>query len=359
MATSAWRAYRPLDAVSVAGAYVDADGNVMAANAAFLDAWRAAAGDQFASGNPLVRLFASEDRGQLARALAHPPVLEQSVRCAARLAGSQVLTLAELAPIKRRTQEGIVWLVTLRPCHAPQFPAGREPASPAGAFVDPRTPLAVVLGWTSLLQHGGGGPARVEHALGVIERNAAREMHVIEDLLEVMRPGCTARPARRQPVDLVELVKSVVDEAQPLAAGRRVHLSLRSGSEELVTTGNDVQLRCAVTNLVVNAVRAVPPGGAVGCGLWRAARWVGLVIGETGEGTGTHEGGQGLGVTVARQVAEMHGGALTSTTPRIGRGVTFTILLPRLGLPGRPARDGWVAGGTAPSRRPLSAGPAR
>jgi signal transduction histidine kinase len=253
-------------------------------------------------------------------------------------------------------QDRIVWLVTFQPCPVTDASSEQEPSVAAGVFTDPRTPLEVVLGWTSLLQHDGGGPARVEYALGVIERNATREMHVIEDLLEVMRPSCTARPARRQPVDLRPLVKSAIDDAQPLAATRRVHLSLTSGSEDLATTGNDVQLRCAVSNLIVNAVTGLGPGGAVICGLWKSARWVGLVVGGTGERAGADEG-HGLGLLVAREVAEMHGGVVTTTTPRIAHDAAFTLLLPRAGLPGRQTRDLWMAAEAAVSRTSGSVGP--
>jgi CheY-like chemotaxis protein/anti-sigma regulatory factor (Ser/Thr protein kinase) len=149
-----------------------------------------------------------------------------------------------------------------------------------------------------------------------------------------------------------EVVEAAMEAVRPAAMAKdiQVRLDLPSGTDPI--TGDANRLQQIVWNLLSNAVKFTPPGGRVDVRLQRTDAHIQIVVSDTGAGispdflphvferfrqgdsssTRTH-GGLGLGLTLVKQLVELHGGSVRAESAGVGRGATFTLELPR-----RPAR---------------------
>jgi signal transduction histidine kinase/ActR/RegA family two-component response regulator len=209
-----------------------------------------------------------------------------------------------------------------------------------------RTPLGAVLGWARVLRTTRVNDAMRERALEVIERNARAQAHLIEDLLEISRIVAGKPTLKVRSVDLAEIVDAAVEVVRPAAAAKRIELVTEVAVRPALTSGDPDRLQQIVWNLVSNAVKFTPPNGTASVrltkkdGFWLEVSDTGQGIDPTflphvfdafrqADGTTTREhGGLGLGLTIARQLAELHGGTITASSGGVGRGSTFVLQLP-------------------------------
>jgi signal transduction histidine kinase/CheY-like chemotaxis protein len=209
-----------------------------------------------------------------------------------------------------------------------------------------RTPLGAVLGWARVLRTTRVNEDTRQRALEVIERNAHAQAHLIEDLLEISRIVAGKPTLRVRPVDLAEIVDAAVEVVRPAAAAKNIELVTDVSIRPAVTSGDPDRLQQIVWNLVSNAVKFTPPNGAATIRLTKKDGFR-VEVSDTGQGidpaflphvfdafrqadgTMTREhGGLGLGLAIARQLAELHGGTITASSPGVGRGSTFLLTLP-------------------------------
>jgi signal transduction histidine kinase/ActR/RegA family two-component response regulator len=209
-----------------------------------------------------------------------------------------------------------------------------------------RTPLGAVLGWARVLRTTRVNDAMRERALEVIERNARAQAHLIEDLLEISRIVAGKPTLKVRSVDLAEIVDAAVEVVRPAAAAKNIDVVTEVAVRPAMTSGDPDRLQQIVWNLVSNAVKFTPPNGTTTVRL-RKKDGFSLEVSDTGQGidpaflphvfdafrqadgTTTREhGGLGLGLTIARQLAELHGGTITAASPGVGRGSTFVLQLP-------------------------------
>jgi len=217
-----------------------------------------------------------------------------------------------------------------------------------------RTPLNAMLGWASLLRTGAVPPEKTEQALETIERNARAQAQLIEDLLDVSRILEGKLRLEVQPTELSTVVEAAIETVRPAAdaKGLRIQAALTSGATVM---GDAHRLQQVVWNLLSNAVKFTPRGGRVQIVLERVESSVELTVTDTGAGidpafqahvferfrqadggsTRSH-GGLGLGLSIVRQLIEMHGGTVSAFSEGEGRGSRFAVLLP-LALGRRPA----------------------
>jgi len=185
-----------------------------------------------------------------------------------------------------------------------------------------------------------------ERALEVIERNARAQAHLIEDLLEISRIVAGKPTLKVRPADLAEIVDAAVEVVRPAAAAKRIDLVTDVAVRPAVTSGDPDRLQQIVWNLISNAVKFTPPNGTASVrltkkdGFWLEVSDTGQGIDPTflphvfdafrqADGTTTREhGGLGLGLTIARQLAELHGGTITAASAGVGMGSTFVLQLP-------------------------------
>ncbi len=222
-----------------------------------------------------------------------------------------------------------------------------------------RTPLNAVLGWTRVLRAAHVEPATQARALESIERNARAQARLIEDLLEVSRIITGKLRIQVRPVDLAALVDAAVEVVQPAAMAKQITLDVSITVRPAMTSGDPDRLQQVVWNVLSNAVKFTPAGGAVIVRLERANGYR-LTVRDSGpgieprflphvfeafrqaDGTASREhGGLGLGLAIAKQLVELHGGTIAARSAGRGAGATFEIFLPSIvaAQPGATARE--------------------
>ena len=209
-----------------------------------------------------------------------------------------------------------------------------------------RTPLGAVLGWVRVLRTTGAEGATRERGLEAIERNARAQQRLIEDLLEISRIVTGKLRLEVRPVDLAEVIDEAIEVVRPAAAAKQIALTTEIAVRPAMTSGDANRLQQVAWNLISNAVKFTTPGGAVRIRLTRHNGYR-IVVTDTGEGidprflphvfdafrqadgTTTREhGGLGLGLAIARELVELHGGTIKARSDGGGQGSTFQVDLP-------------------------------
>jgi signal transduction histidine kinase len=210
-----------------------------------------------------------------------------------------------------------------------------------------RSPLNAVLGWSSVLESDANLSPRLAAAAQAIARNARAQSRLIDDLLDLSL--LTAQQLRLEPraVELERLAQSVLASAQPLAAAKRVHLRLASDGTAAWTMADRARLEQALGHLVSNAIKFSHDGDPVQVKLERHDGSFRFVVEDVGLGIGPdilphvferfrqgdssrtrRHGGLGIGLTLARLIAELHGGTLEAFSAGEGAGAAFALTIP-------------------------------
>ena len=220
-----------------------------------------------------------------------------------------------------------------------------------------RTPLNAILGWSEILRGGDSDRAEITEGMEVIERNARAQARLVEDVLEISRIICGKVHLRLVPVDLTAVIDAALTSARPAAAAKNITLRRELDPMPTATEGDTDRMQQIVWNLLSNAIKFTPEHGTVTVRATQAGGQSTIVIRDDGVGikadflpfvfdrfrqsdgsiTRAH-GGLGLGLSITRQLVEMHGGHVTAESDGEGHGATFTVFLP-LAAPGQPAPE--------------------
>jgi signal transduction histidine kinase/ActR/RegA family two-component response regulator len=226
-----------------------------------------------------------------------------------------------------------------------------------------RNPLAAITFALELLERAGDEDATRRRWREVISRQVRQLHHLVNDLLDVSRLLARKITLNRAPVELAALIAGCVEPLQAMAEAQRVHLELAPAAEPILIVGDAVRLQQITTNLVTNALKYTPPGGRVRVVVRRAEARAEIVVEDTGIGlapdmfqrifepftqvgseTERSRDGLGLGLTLVRSLAELHGGGVRVESEGRGRGSRFTVHL--------PLQDGLAAAAPGPSTPP-------
>ena len=208
-----------------------------------------------------------------------------------------------------------------------------------------RTPLTSILGYAALLREDTDGLVEAGDHIDVIERNAGRQLRLVEDLLSIARIQAGEFEVHRQPLDLAEVVRLGVEAMRPAADEAGLRLELQSEGPARIL-GDADRLDQVLANLLANAVKFTPRGGRIEVRLAVDPEEATLTVADDGPGILPEDrarlferlfrgedvkrlqvSGAGLGLSIARSIVEAHNGTIEVHSEPEG-GATFAITLP-------------------------------
>lgn len=203
-----------------------------------------------------------------------------------------------------------------------------------------RTPLTAIRGNVDLMQHFGEADP---DSLAAMQDDIKRMARLVDDLLLLARADSGAIPLHLKPVELDNLLFDVYRKAQRLSDGVAVKLS---DVDQVCVQADVDRLKQLLLNLIDNALKYTPPGGEVVIALTKDNNWARITVSDTGIGIAPEhlphiferfyrvdkartrvQGGSGLGLSIARWIAQGHGGTIRVVS-KPEQGSVFTLSLP-------------------------------
>jgi len=211
-----------------------------------------------------------------------------------------------------------------------------------------RTPLSAMLLRTTMLEEDLGPEAgRVREGLSVIRSCAEEQQKLIEDLVDTSRIVAGRLRLEPRPTDLRATVRAALEAVRPSAMGKNLAIDEELDPETGWAIADPHRLQQIVWILLSNAVKFTPGGGRVAVGMSRRGSEVELRVSDTGQGiaseflprmferfrqaeqsTARVASGLGLGLAIAKQLVELHGGNISAHSPGLGKGAVFHVRLP-------------------------------
>jgi PAS domain S-box-containing protein len=210
-----------------------------------------------------------------------------------------------------------------------------------------RTPLTSILGWSHLLTDGKLDKQQTARAIETIARNARAQGRLIDELLDISRILTGKLSLDLRAVNLAPLIQAVVDDVRPAADAKSISLKAPFNSEIGPISGDPDRLQQIIWNLLTNAIKFTPKGGDVQVRLEQNDLRVLIIVNDSGQGIAAEllphiferfrqadssntrsNGGLGLGLSIVRQLVELHRGTVTAESPGENAGSTFTVMLP-------------------------------
>jgi signal transduction histidine kinase len=231
----------------------------------------------------------------------------------------------------------------------------REEAERAGRMKDEflatlshelRNPLSAIVGWAQVL-HTQPLPPQVVRGLEVIERNARAQTRIIDDLLDMSRIAAGMTRLDLRSVDLQKIVDSAILPIQPAAHAKGIKIEKVADASLGLTSCDPDRLQQVISNLLTNAVKFTPEGGWIEVRVEQRHPHAEISVRDSGIGiepaflpfvfdrfrqadsssTRQHTG-LGLGLSICKQLVELHGGTIRASSEGNGKGATFTVRLP-------------------------------
>jgi PAS domain S-box-containing protein len=208
-----------------------------------------------------------------------------------------------------------------------------------------RTPLNPILGWAKLLRGGKLDATKTAQAIETIERNAKLQVQLIDDLLDISRILRGKLSLEIVPVNLRAVVTAAIETVRLAAEAKAIVIQL--DALELIVRGDAGRLQQVIWNLLSNAVKFTSTGGRVEVELSQVGMNAQIQVRDSGKGIKPEFlpyvfehfrqedgaitrkfGGLGLGLAIARQIVEMHGGRIRVESRGEGQGTTFVMTIP-------------------------------
>jgi signal transduction histidine kinase len=206
-----------------------------------------------------------------------------------------------------------------------------------------RNPLAPLVSGLELLE--ASKDETIERARTVMKRQVEHLIRLVDDLLDMSRVTRGKIELRRSRVPAGDVLDQAVSQATPLITERGHTLTIEREGADLAVHGDEVRLTQVLANLLNNAARYTDPGGCLALSVAGQAGGVEFVVKDNGRGipkrllprvfelfVQEREGGGGLGIglTLVKQLVQMHGGRVQAESEGSGRGSEFRVWLPVL-----------------------------
>jgi signal transduction histidine kinase len=209
-----------------------------------------------------------------------------------------------------------------------------------------RNPLAALHGGLNMLLRQPDGP-KAARIGGLMEAQMSHLVRLVDDLLDVSRITQGKIELRNAAFDLREAVTAAMEMARPAVEAKRHDISVRMPDHAVDIVADQVRLTQCVANLLNNAAKYTPDGGKIALRLEDLGETVSVTVADDGLGLSPEasasifrlfaqvdahlqhaHGGLGIGLSLVKQLVELHGGTVSAASDGPGKGATFTITLP-------------------------------
>ena len=222
-----------------------------------------------------------------------------------------------------------------------------------------RTPMTAILGWTGFLRMVGI-PEDLRTAIEQIDASAKAQAAIVDDLIDVSRIVTGKLNLHLEDVEVGDVLDDAIRTIRPTAEEKQIALTCKSTCDGAQVRADRSRFRQVLWNLLTNAIKFTPERGAVMVDARLEDDAVVMSVRDTGIGIAPeflprvferfaqessgerYQSGLGLGLSIVRQLVEMHGGSVSASSDGPGMGATFTVTLPHVAR--ASARDSASAG---------------
>lgn len=218
-----------------------------------------------------------------------------------------------------------------------------------------RNPLAPIRNAVQVMRHLGSQDPRLQEMRDVVDRQTDQLAHIVDDLLDISRISLGKVVLRKEKTDLSTIIGRAAETSRPFIDARGHRLTVSLPPESLQVEGDVIRLTQVVSNLLHNAAKYTETGGDIRVTAEGRGPEVQIRVKDNGIGIsaealphvfdlfnqsehtlGRSEGGLGIGLTLVKNIVEMHGGTVRALSAGLGQGTEIVVSLPA---------------GTAPNRR--------
>ncbi len=219
-----------------------------------------------------------------------------------------------------------------------------------------RNPLAPIRSAVAILKEFVTIDPRLQLIHEVVGRQVDQMARLLDDLLDASRVTSGKVTLQRRPIDVHEFVDQAVETCRALIDNQHQQLTLDMPVAPIYVDGDPARLAQIIGNLLHNAAKYTPEGGAIALSARVVGDTVVLKVKDDGSGIAAEslttifdlftqeeralsrsQGGLGIGLTVVRTMVEQHGGAVSVRSDGLGTGSEFTVVLPRIHYTPEPA----------------------
>jgi signal transduction histidine kinase/CheY-like chemotaxis protein len=208
-----------------------------------------------------------------------------------------------------------------------------------------RNPLSPIVTCVELLKEDITEP-RQRESLDTIESHARTISFLLDDLLDISRITQNRLELRRERVSLQQMVRRSVESVNRFIQSQKHTLEVLVPDEEVLLDGDPVRIEQIIVNLLNNAAKYTDPGGKITLSAVAVPPFASITVADTGIGIAPEKlpgvfepfgqqgavvrqpGGLGVGLSLSKRLAEMHGGSIEAKSPGLGAGSSFTVFLP-------------------------------
>lgn len=212
-----------------------------------------------------------------------------------------------------------------------------------------RNPLAPIRHGLELMRHHADSVETFDHVRDMLDRQVNQLVHLVNDLLDIARITNGKIELKKQCASVADLVTMAVETSAPLINASRHALTVHLPEEPVHVYVDAGRISQVISNLLNNAAKYTPDGGSIVLSVTASSEHVSICVADNGIGIGAEsidsifglfrqvghdfersQGGLGIGLSLVRQLVELHGGKASAASAGVGRGSTFSIELGRV-----------------------------